>query len=128
VDPFPEEVGRFLDANVEAVEQLEILRLLGEDPHREWSAADLGREVQVTPQVLAAHLAALQGRGLLQTITREANLFCCHCPATPELDGLLRRLLQVYRERPVTTINRVYSRARSMLQSFADAFRLRKEE
>lgn len=128
VNPFPDEVARFLDANVESVDQLEILRLLGEDAQKEWNATDLAREVQVTPQVLVKQLAALQGRGLLQTITRGADVYCCLCPGTPELDQQLRLLLQIYRERPVTTINRVSSRARSALQSFADAFRIRKEE
>jgi DNA-binding MarR family transcriptional regulator len=128
VDPFPDDLGRFLDANVETFEQLEILRLLGEDPQKEWGVADLGREVQAAPQAVAAHLTALQGRGLLQTVTRGADRFCRHGPATAELEGLLSRLLQVYRERPVTTIKRVYARARTALQSFADAFRIRKED
>lgn len=127
VNPFPEAVGHFLDANVETVEQLEILRLLGENPHKEWGIADLGREVQATPQAMAAHLTALEGRGLLLTLTRGTECFCRYGPRTPELEGRLAQLLQVYRERPVTTINRVYARAKSALQSFADAFRIRKE-
>lgn len=128
MDPIPEEVGRFLDANVETIDQLEILRLLGEDPAREWNAADLAREVQSAPPALLKHLAALQGRGLVQTVARDGGPCYRHGPANPELERQLRGLLQFYRERPVTTINRVYSRARSVLQSFADAFRIRKEE
>src|SRR5688572_11806740 len=102
VDPFPEEIRRFLDGNVESVEQLEVLRVLGEDPAREWSAADLAGEVQATPEALAAHLAALHRRGLLVSTTRDAGLYCRYGPHTPELEGMLGRLLGLYRERPVT--------------------------
>jgi hypothetical protein len=44
------------------------------------------------------------------------------------LQELVDRLLQLYRERPVTMIKMVYERAKDPLRKFADAFRLRKEE
>jgi hypothetical protein len=127
VGALPEEVNRFLEANIDSVEQLEILRVLGEDPAREWAAADLAQAVQAQPQTIGPHLIALQGRGLLATATRGTDLFCRYGPATPELGDMVSRLLQAYRERPVTMINLVYARARDSLRSFADAFRLRKE-
>jgi DNA-binding MarR family transcriptional regulator len=127
VDPIPDEVKRFLEANIDSLEQLEILRLLGEDPQKEWHAADLAREAQTPLPTIGAHLSALQARGLLTTQTRGADLLCRYGPSTPELRNRLDQLLQVYRERPVTMINLVYSRARETLKSFAEAFRLRKE-
>ena len=48
-------------------------------------------------------------------------------PATPEVGDGLARLLQVYRERPVTLIRLASTRDFKALRSFADAFRLRKE-
>ncbi len=127
VEPIPEEVKRFLEANIDSVDQLEILRVLGEDREREWAAADLARVVQTQPQAIGPHLTALQGRKLLTTQTRGTEFLCCYGPDTPELEALTDRLLQVYRERPVTMINLVYARAREALKTFADAFRFKKE-
>ncbi len=127
MDPLPEEVKRFLETNIDSVDQLEILRVLGENPEREWTAAALAREVQTRPEAIGPHLAALHSRGMLITVTRGTDLFCRYGPATPELEALVHRLLQVYRERPVTMINLVYARAREALKTFADAFRIRKE-
>jgi DNA-binding MarR family transcriptional regulator len=127
LDPFPEEIKRFLDENIRSVEQLEMLRVLGEVPDYEWAAAELAGRLQVQPQAVAPHLAALDSRGLLVSAKRGADLFCRYGPRTPELEEKLGRLLQLYKERPVTMIRMVYARAKEALQTLADAFRLRKE-
>jgi DNA-binding transcriptional ArsR family regulator len=127
VGALPDEVKQFIEGNIDSVEQLEILRVLGEDRSREWAASDLARVSQARPEAVGAHLSALQGRGLLVVVARGTDLFCRHGPATPELEAMVSRLLQVYRERPVTMINLIYDRAKDSLRSFADAFRLRKE-
>lgn len=127
MDPLPPEVKRFVEAHIDSVDQLEILRVLGEDPAREWRADELAREVQVQAPAIGSHLAALRARGLLVLSTRDADNFCRYGPATPELESMMARLLQVYRERPVTMINLVYARAREALRTFAEAFRIKKE-
>jgi hypothetical protein len=128
VDPFPEDLARFMDQNVESIDQLEILRVLGEDREREWDVGSLAGAVQARPQAVRAHLAAMQSRGLLTTMTRETGLACRYGAGTAELDHLVDRLLQMYKERPVTMIKMVYQRARDPLRAFADAFRIRKED
>jgi hypothetical protein len=129
VEPIPEDIRRFLDGNIETIDQLEILRILGEKPDREWDAASLAAEVQAEVQVVAAHVLALQSRGLLACERGGgAGLVCRHGPRTAELQVQVGRLLQLYRERPVTLIKFVYERAKDPLRKFADAFRLRKEE
>lgn len=127
VNPLPEEVKRFLEANIDSVDQLEILRVLGEDPQKEWNAVDLAREVQSPPQSINTHLTALNARGLLFLQNRGADLHCRYGPHSPELVERTAQLLQVYRERPVTMIKLVYATARDPLKTFADAFRLKKE-
>lgn len=128
MEPLPEDTKRFLEANIDSLDQLEILRVLGEDPQREWRAIDLADAVQAAPQTIGTHLAVLQGRGLLSLQTRDAELFCRHGPANAELTERVESLLQVYRERPVTMIKLVYAAARDPLRTFADAFRLKKEK
>jgi hypothetical protein len=128
LDSIPEEILKFLGEHIESVEQLEILRILGEHPDREWNAATLQAEVQTKPQVLASHLTALESRGLLTGGKREADSYWKHGARTPELAALVSRLLELYRQRPVTLINLVYAKAKDPLQAFADAFRIRKKE
>lgn len=126
-EPFPADVVRFLDTYVESIDQLEMLRVLGEEPARAWPVSALAAEVQAAPGAVAGHAAALRARGLVATEGPEGDPVCRFAPATPELDALARRVLGLYRERPVSMIKLVYARAGDPLRAFADAFRLRKE-
>jgi hypothetical protein len=117
-----------MQANVESLEQLELLRVLSEDPNQEWELAPLGREVQCDPPAAESHLAALSSRGLLTVITRGTEKFYRHGCGSPALDKMLSRLLQIYKERPVSMIRLVYVQATDRLRAFADAFRVRKEK
>lgn len=126
-DPFPEDVCRFLDANIESIDQLEVLRVLGEEPGREWTAAALAAEVQAPAADMSGHLAALEARGLIATERRGAEPAWRYGPADPQADAMVQKLLQCYLERPVTMIKLVYAQAADPLRAFADAFRLRKK-
>src|SRR5688572_1302366 len=107
-----------MDSHLESVEQLEILRILGEDPGRQWDAPGLAHLIQASPDAVAGHLGALQKKSLITCTAEGANLTCRHGAGTPDLDAKVARLLQVYKERPVTMINRIYARARQALKSF----------
>lgn len=128
MDLFPEEIKSFMDQYIDSIEQLEILRVLGQRPNEEWTATTLSREAQIKPQAIAAHLATLQARGLLSSSTHGQEVLWRCAPRTPELETGVRQLLQCYQERPVTMIRMVYARANEVLKTFADAFRIRKEE
>lgn len=128
VERFPEDVTRFLYNSVESIDQLEILRVLGEDREREWDVVALAGAVQSDPQAVRAHLAAMHARGLLEMSARGGGLSCRYGAGTPELEDMIRRLLQLYKERPVTMIKMVYEQARDRLRAFADSFRIRKED
>ncbi len=127
MEPIPEDVARFLYDNVESIDQLEILRVLGEARDKEWDVDVLAVAVQAEPPAVRAHLAAMHARGLLAMTTQGAGHSCRHGARTPELEDMIGRLLRIYQERPVTMIKMVYERARDPLRAFADAFRIRKE-
>ena len=127
-NPLPDDVRRFLDEHIESLEQLEILRVIAEDPAREWRASELAAEIQAEPSAAAAHVTALAGRGLVIASSEEGEIAARHGTATPELGGRLAAVLAAYRERPVTMIKLVYARANERLKAFSDAFRLRKKE
>lgn len=125
MDTFPQDVKQFIEANIDSVAQLEILRFLAEAPEREWRAAALASEVQA--HSIGHDLALLEQRGLLVTRTLEADLFCRYGPRTSELQDGMDHLLRIYRERPVTMINLVYAKVRRMPQTFVDVFRSKKD-
>jgi hypothetical protein len=127
MDPIPGDIVRFMQANIESLEQLELLRVLSEDPHREWKEEPLGTEAQAGSQV-TTHLTALSSRGLVTVVTTGGVSSYRHGGQSPQLNEMLGRLLQAYKERPVTMIRLVYAQAKDPLRAFADAFRLRKEE
>jgi hypothetical protein len=106
----PGEVFRFLEANVDSIEQLEILRILGECPEREWCAASLARLTQTQHSIITAALETLESRGLLTTRVLGADLLCRYNPHTASLEKPLNQLLGCYRERPVTVIKMLYAR------------------
>jgi hypothetical protein len=120
--PIPEELLRFLDANVDSIEQLELLRIVGESPDRQWNVQELATKAQAP----MAAITALEQRGLLRTQTVGTTVMCTAGPMTPETGALLARLLQFYNERPVL-IRFVYANADERLKAFSDAFRLRKD-
>lgn len=126
--PFPEDVARFVYEHVETIDQLEILRILGEDREREWDSTTLAADVQTRPQAVRAHLTAMHARGLVMMTTRGASLVCRYGVSTPEMEKMVVRLLQTYKERPVTMIKMIYERAKDPLRDFPDAFRTKKND
>ncbi|MHB1556625.1 MAG: hypothetical protein ACYC61_03975 [Isosphaeraceae bacterium] len=128
MEPFPEDVARFLYDHVESIDQLEILRVLGEERDKQWNSDDLAVAAQADPRSVRSHIEAMHARGLLEKTTGQgAGLSCRYGPRTAELENMVARLLQIYRERPVSMIKLVYERAKDPLRAFADAFRFRKE-
>ncbi len=127
MEQFPDEITRFIEAHIESVDQLEILRILALDRDKEWSSTALAQEAQIQPAMIAVLLQALESRGLL-TVVRGPSLFYRYGPHTPDLEEKMSCLLDLYNHRPVTMIRVVAARAKqSALKTFADAFRLRKE-
>ena len=126
MDPLPQELVNFCDANTLCVDQLEMLRVLKEQPDKVWDADELARAVQATPKVVASHIAAMHGRGLLTSMGEKSH--ACRFGPAPELEGIIERLLQLYQERPVSMLRLVYDRAAIRLRVFADAFRINEDK
>jgi hypothetical protein len=127
VGPIPSDIKEFLFANIDSVDQLEILRLVVGDPQKEHSALSLGQELQLPLQAVESHVAALAARGLL-TVTNQQPLTCKHGPQSKHLHERVNALIATYLERPVSLIKLVYEKPKEEFRSFADAFRLKKEK
>lgn len=125
--PFPDDVRAFMEQNIDGIEQLEVLRILSENEDKRWDVASLMAEVQAPSQALLGYLGTLQSRGLISSVQREEGTLWQYGSSSEEMRTMLSRLLQTYKERPVTMIRMVYAKKAKSLEAFSDAFRLRKE-
>lgn len=123
LDPIPSAVAQFLQANIDSVDQLEILRLVSGDLQKQYSSVTLAEELHLPVEVIELHVKALSSRGLL-TVVADQPLSCKYGPRSPEIDSQVQMLVKTYLERPVSLIKMVYENLKQ-LRLFAEAFRLK---
>jgi hypothetical protein len=101
--------------------------LLKGEPERGWDVEEIAKSLYLTPEMAAALLAELQRRGWAQAAPASAVRFS-FCSQGNETDALIDELGEIYQERRVAVITQIYSKPLNKVQTFADAFRLRREE
>jgi hypothetical protein len=126
-DAIPAHVLRFLKDYVQSIAQLELLLLLYRDRDNSWTVEAAAKAQYTAIGMTQTALESLRGIGLL-AVTSESEPRYQYAPVSSELDQLVAELAQLYLERRVTIINLIYSSPLDTLQSFADAFRIRKKE
>lgn len=125
-EEFPSDVQRFIEQNIESLAQLEALLLLRNEPERQWEASEVGKALYVPPEMADALLAEFIKRGFASATPPDAVRYA-YQTIDAETDDLIDRLAAIYRERRVAVISLIYSKPLNKVQTFADAFRLRKE-
>jgi hypothetical protein len=123
---FPAEIEQFIAQHIESLAQLELLLLIRKEPERAWSCYDLARQLYVAPDVCMGILADLERRAFVQRSASNDNLFS-YRSGSVEIDRLVDQLSTLYQERRVAVITQIYSKPVKQVQTFADAFRLRRE-
>ncbi len=131
-------VRQLIIERVDSVVQLEVLLLLVNHPEDRWTAAAVSQQLRIDANWAAGELATLAARGLAAPVTdisapadgaagvaagAAAYRFA---PATPELGRAVAELSQAYADRRVTVVTFIFSKPLDKIQTFADAFRLRK--
>lgn len=125
-DDFPADVRAFIAEHISSIAQLEMLLLLRSDPTKQWDVAEISKALYATPEMAAGQLASLQDCGLL-AVSEDPEHRYQYQPGTPELENVVTRLAELYKERRVSVITVLYSEPVNKVQTFADAFKLRKE-
>jgi hypothetical protein len=127
IDPhFSEELCGFIQDALPNLDAVEILLFLRRHPDRPWSADALVHEVHpavIARAVVAKHLELFLAQGLLSLEQGGYQ----YRPATPHLHEMVEALDAAYRERPVSLIRLIYFLKNNKIQSFADAFRIKKD-
>lgn len=123
----PDEVHRLIRSSVPAIDALEVLVLLSRagGPFTAREIVSGLPSVSSPESLVGEYLRLLKSQGIVTE--SEAGKFS-YLPASTDIDRAVKQLLSAYDERPVTLIRTIYAIADSRnIQTFADAFRLRKE-
>jgi DNA-binding Lrp family transcriptional regulator len=122
-----EEVKKFITDYINSLEQLEILFLLHRYPEQEWTAQDVNQELRLSPASVAMRLADLEKRGLLTVREDTASLYR-YQPRKPDMALTVNSLAEVYPDYRFTVTNLIFSKPLDKIQTFADAFKFRKDK
>ena len=124
---FSDEFCRFLRAAVPSVDAAELLLLLARERERWWSAQEAAAALlpgaAPSEADLARYLALFQAGGLIAVGPDKRVQYR---PAHSGIEAHVATLAQGYHERPVTLIRVIYALRDLSIQSFADAFKLKR--
>lgn len=118
----PDGVTRLVARHIKSVDKLELLLLLRDQPERGWTPDAASGALRSEPRLAAQRLEELVRGGFAQRSGEEFRY-------APESDGLDRdvgELADCYARRRHTIISLIYSAPSDAIQSFSDAFRLRR--
>lgn len=118
----PDDVSRFLHQYIDSVEELEVLLLARMSPGRSWSSPEMARELYSHPSSISQRFRRLGNHGLL----RETSPGVVQYALRAELDAVVARLADMYRERRVAVISLIATKPLENVKAFSDAFRIRK--
>ena len=122
----PSRLQRFIFQCVPTLQAAEVLLFVAAHRERDFSAEEivaLIRPTVVTAPAVVEYMALLQSSHVVTAIDGRFR----YTPGTEELDAAIGELGRTYNERPVTMIAAIYRIADSKSQSFADAFKLRRD-
>jgi hypothetical protein len=112
---FSDDLDKFIAAEINSLEQLEILLLLSGNPHKWWTAQDVYNVVKSSTQSVGDRLEEMVQRGMLRKET-DNEIRYQFAPADDRLWQVTSELRTAYKEKSVK------------VQEFAKAFRLRKDK
>jgi hypothetical protein len=105
------------------VAQLEVPLLLHQERDRDWSAQEVAKALYTADDMCSLALSDWLKRDLLCVASDDPRYR--YQPATAQLDALVAELADLYKERRVTVISRIYAKPVDRVRTFSDAFRLR---
>ena len=124
---FSDDFCRFLQQNIPSVDAAELLLFLRANAERSWAAseaaANLRPAVQIADTDAARYVESFGARGLVASGPDRRVQFR---PANQELEMHAETLAAAYQQRPVTLIRMIYALRDSRIQTFADAFKLKR--
>jgi hypothetical protein len=106
MDMAEETILCFVRNSIKSAWALEILLLLHRDRGRRWRLETLVRELRGSAALVSKSLKMLSGAGLVMPVEDEA---CLYKPKSPELDVLVSSLAELYRVKPITVLQAIFT-------------------
>jgi hypothetical protein len=122
-DDFSAEVKDFIGQNIESLAQLELLLLVRQHAGIIWSVDDAAKALSITSAMAAELLADLVRRGFV--VQNDSGF---RYQTAGAVDQMVAQLAELYRSRRVAVTTEIYSKPVNKVQTFADAFRFRREK
>jgi DNA-binding IclR family transcriptional regulator len=113
----------FAKAAFRSVWPMELLLLLSQEPRQVWHVEELARELRASREVITQGLKALTAVGFVAF----ADQGYCFQTKSAELSAVAIELLELYNLKPRAVARAIFSTPADRIQTFADAFRLRKD-
>lgn len=120
----PEHVQRFVRNSIKSVWTLDLLLMMRRDSGRSWTVESLTQESRTNRTLVGDILSDLGRSGLIEAVAPDSYRYG---PANPELAGLVEELARIYAERPITVVKEIVSAPNEKIQTFADAFKIKKD-
>jgi hypothetical protein len=117
------DLQQLIESSIDSVWTLEVLLLLHAARERSWTVRGLTDDLRSSELVITQSIAILRTAGL---VVEDADGAVRYRPAAQNLDALVARLGEEYRSRPATVRRAIVAPQNTKLQSFSDAFLLRK--
>lgn len=126
---FSDEFCRFIQRAIPTVDAAELLLALAAEPDTLWERARLPAKLRpalaISDAEAARYMETFQASGLLAPASGNRVQYR---PASPELASQAAVLAQAYVERPVTLIRMIYALRDAKIRSFAEAFKLTRNQ
>jgi DNA-binding IclR family transcriptional regulator len=103
---------------------LELLLVLCQENRDRWQVKALIRELRANTEVVTQGLEALTTAGFVAVDSDQGYRLE---PASPDMDDMARALADLYKRKPRAVMRAIFSAPKDRIQTFADAFRMRKD-
>lgn len=118
------DLDSFIRDFIRSVWDLELLLLLRRTASRGWEPDELVRELRSSPLLVAEALLVLGRAGL---VIQEKPGSHRYQAASPALDEMVQQLEIAYARTPAAVTRAIWAAPNTKIQTFADAFRLKKD-
>ena len=119
-----DEILRFVEQAFHSVWPLELLAVLCQRAEQLWSTDTLSREIRANDAVVIQGLQVLEAAGLV--VIDQLKTFRFQ-PQSAELAELGNALIDLYTRKPRTVMRAIFSKPQDRMQTFSDAFIIRKD-
>ena len=123
-EQLPSTVRQFLARYIQSVEQLEVLLLLQDQPNRSWSPGDVYSVIRSSEASIASRLKAFAKDGFLAEENDGRYRFA---PQNTDLRAAVEQTAAAYKTWRIRVVEAIFTPPSDPVQSFADAFKLRKD-